>query len=243
MATQDDSQDKGKDEAQDNAQDDFDLSDYVKKSDFDQMSADLKKWKNKARELTSKTISDEERDEYEQLKAEREQAEEEKKMAKGQFQELKEKLEQKHANEVAKLKEQLTKRDSKIADLLVTKEIVDASSGKAQEPSVVAKLLKDNFKVTYDDTGEPHVTAYKDSGGEWLDDDGNPATIGHVVDKFLEDKAYLAPNETRRGAGSRSNTSEDARQGKVPTIDEQNRMSPEKLAEVRATRPSLVRGM
>ena len=218
----------------------FNTDDYVLKSELNNVVKERETWKRKAREIESKVLSDEDLAAFEKMKADAAKAEEDRLAEKGKFKELKEKLEKEHASALNKSKEVLMKRDNAVKDLMVKNQILAAAMGKAVDPAKVVKLLKDNFVVRYDDNDEPYVVTLDDDGTESLNDDGNPASVKEFVAKYIEANEDLQPASVKSGSGGNPQNRGSAKIGVIPSMLEQENMSPEAVREALKQKHSIV---
>jgi len=227
---------------EDNRQD-VDLNDYVPKSEHKKISADMMKWKARARELEERAISDEDREEYKRLKDEREQQERENLEKKGEFEKLKEKLAKKHADDLAQKDAKIAQLDSALANVMVTREVLAAAASKSCDPETVAQLVASSFKVVYDEDNKPSVVAIQ-KNGEPRYSEANPgdrATVEDVVNELLEAKPYLKAQQMQRGAGTTSQTAVRTGTGALPSVDDQSSLTPERIRELRKQKHDVVR--
>lgn len=169
--------------------------------------------------------------------------------AKGEFDQLKAQLTETHTTE-------LKQKDKVIASLRgsLSKEVVDgailsAASGKAHDPAKVIKLLRGNIILDFNkDDGGHAIKIVDDSGNKVYNDNGDPIGLEDFVVKYLKDNPDLQPSGAVSGSGGNSDTGSGNTGGsvggkivgsgteatRVPTMEEQGRMSLDDIKKKRA---------
>lgn len=168
----------------------------VEKSVFDNVSADLKKWKDRAREfersvtdLQGKVLSDEDRELFETLRTEREQAAEEIAKKKGDIDSIKQQLTDKYTRQLEAEQTAKTAALAGYAELAV-KTPIQAKLAEAGVTDVEAaehliQTLHDHRAVAEFSAGKPVVKVVDRDGHPVLDADAKAATIDTLVKGFL----------------------------------------------------------
>ena len=169
----------------------------VEKAVFDNVSADLKKWKDRAREfeksvtdLQGKVLSDEDRELFSTLRTEREQAAEEIAKKKGDIDSIKQQLTDKYTRQ---LEAEQTAKSAALAGYaeLAVKTPIQAKLAEAGVTDVEAaehliQTLHDHRAVAeFSSDGKPVVKVVDRDGHPVLDADAKAATIDTLVKGFL----------------------------------------------------------
>lgn len=136
-------------------------------------------------------------DEYKQLRAFKEQMEEESLIKKQDFESLLKKHKEKADNEIATLRSELQK--IKVDGALINA----ASKAKALAPEQVAKLLKEQVKLESDGS----VVVLDESGQPRYNDDAEPYTVDSLVEEFLSSNQFFRAAGPS-GTGSASNVAD-----------------------------------
>jgi len=152
-------------------------------------------------------------DEYNELRAFKENIEEEKQISRSDFEGVLKKHKKKSAGEIANLRNELEK--IKIDGALINA----ASTAKAVAPEQVSQLLRNNVRL--DDNGK--VSVVDNDGNIRFNDDAEAMTVSMLVDEFLGSNQYFKAAGPS-GLGSQGNMAES----KVASTD---------LASLDLTRP------
>lgn len=144
----------------------------------------------------TKKYADIDLNEYQELKALKNQVEEEQLIKRQEFDKVLQKTKQQSAKEVQQLRSELEK--IKVDGALISA----SSSAKAVNPEHVAQLLRSNVRLSDDGS----VTVIDSAGNARFSDNGDPLTVNELVDQFLNENSYFRVAGPS-GAGSTSNTS------------------------------------
>lgn len=164
------------------------------KSALAKLKRDLRAAKDKAGQ-----VSDDDLDELERLRAEAADREEKKAKEEGRFDELRQKLTDKHEKELQEVREQLGRRDKVIETLTVKNELRSAISEAGVDPkyhkAVEALLRERGPKVDWNGDGLPQ--------GVFPDEVEGDQPIGEFVKSWVDtDEASIyMPPETGSGGG------------------------------------------
>lgn len=180
--------------------------------DVSGLKSALEKVKRERDRLRSRAgkVSDDDLEELERLREAEAQREEEAAKAAGKWDEIRAKLDDKHAKELDQVRAELTKRDKVIEQLTVTNELRSAiaKAGVKDEyrDAVEAMLLRQGPTVLWEDG--------KDPVGVFSDDVEGDRPIGVFVEQWAKSDAaspYMPPEnggggggggqDTRRGSG------------------------------------------
>lgn len=141
--------------------------------------------------------------------------EEEEAQKKGKWDELKEAMKLKHADELKAVNEKSAAKDKHIEKLLVDQVLSKAfGEAKAKPSSIMKKLVplaKPNIKVQYEN-GEPVAVVVDEKGNPRIGDGkGSPMTIEQYVAELKADPDYGTDFEATGTSGSGASTKEQAR--------------------------------
>ncbi len=194
-----------------------------------------------------KFVSDDDFADLERLRTEDTQRKTEVLEQKGEFDKLREQLQETHSGALSAKDGVIVKLQGSLSKEIVDSKIFAAATDKAHDPAKVVKLLRSNISLTFTEDGEYAISIVDDSKNKVYDDNGNPIGLVAFVQKYLKDNPDLQSSnaisgsgggndQDAKGAGSGSRvvgTGADA--VRIPTMDEQSRMTdPKEIKELRA---------
>jgi hypothetical protein len=142
----------------------------------------------------TKKFADVDLNEYQELKALKNQIEEEQLIKRQEFDKVLQKTKQQNAQEVQNLRSELEK--IKVDGALISA----ASSAQSVNPEHVSQLLRTNVRLSDDGS----VTVVDSDGNTRFTDKGDHFTVADLVDEFLQTNPYFKVAGPS-GAGSTSN--------------------------------------
>lgn len=166
----------------------------------------------------TKKYADIDLNEYQELKALKNQMEEEQLIKRQEFDKVLQKTKQASAKEVQQLRSELEK--IKVDGALISA----SSSAKAVNPEHVSQLLRSSVRLSDDGS----VTVVDGSGNARFTDTGDPLTVNDLVEEFLNANSYFRVAGPS-GAGSTSNT--DTRSNKEFDLSQLDMKKPEDRAK------------
>lgn len=146
-------------------------------------------------------------DQYQQLLTEKQQREQEEQVKRGEFEKILSNTVQKKDTVISQLQQELTaiKVDGSLLNA--------ASQHRAVNPQQVARLLKDNIRLT--ESGD--VEVIDEAGHVRYTDDGTTMTVEQLVSGFLKENTHFV-NAGPGGTGSVSKVASANGNVNVPTI-------------------------
>jgi hypothetical protein len=179
--------------------------------------------KEKLRALEGKSLSDEDRDLFDKLKAEQADAEEKRKRRAGEFDALKQQLTEQHTKAVKERDEKITALSSRFKNTVIRAEFGAASdyfSGAESSKTIldvelgIAALGKYVAVEELDDDPEGYRVIVKNPKGQTImGSDGNPAPFAEAIGELigaLPNKDRILRGGGKTGSGSSGGTSRSA---------------------------------
>jgi hypothetical protein len=174
-------------------------------ADIDAVAAEVRR---KAEAKYEKKFGQVDVEKYQNFLAQEEQAKISQAKEKSEFEKLLKENADKFNNKISTLTSELTK--IKVDGALINA----ASTKKAVNPEQVARLVRENIKMS--DTGEVEVIDPK-TGQTRYTDNGDPLTVDGLVSEFLNTNPHFV-QAGQPGGGSKSNTGTEG----VPQVDVNN---------------------
>lgn len=184
-------------------------------------------------------------EEYKTLKAEREQAEQDRAKKAGEFEKLQQQLVQKHATELQMEREGRTAAEQKLHKTIIGRAFADAvdlfgPAGKTiYLPVDAERIFGDRVKLLEDGT-----VAVTDATGDVIlnSKTGKPESFSAAMAEYIEslpDKQYRLRGSGKTGSGSSGGTTGGGGRDEfdVTTLTPEQRRDPKVIAALRARRP------